>query len=78
MLSNLPIIAKTGTLPNDVLENEHNGLFVCDANDLADKIIELLENQDKINAMGIYSLNMVQKFSWEKVVNSIISIYDKL
>ncbi len=78
MASSLPIIAKIGTLPNDVLENEHNGLFVCDANDLADKIIELLENPDKINAMGKNSLNMVQKFSWEKVVNSIISIYDKL
>ncbi len=78
MASSIPIIAKIGTLPNDVLENEHNGLFVCDANDLADKIIELLENPDKINAMGKNSLNMVQKFSWEKVVNSIISIYDKL
>jgi len=78
MASSLPIIAKIGTLPNDVLENEHNGLFVCDANDLADKIIELLENPDKINAMGKNSLNMVQKFSWEKVVNSIISIYEKL
>ena len=64
MAVSLPIIAKRGTLPLDVLENENNGYFIDDAGDLAEKIIGLLNDPKKVEKMGIQSLNMVQKFSW--------------
>ncbi len=72
MAVSLPIIAKRGTLPLDVLENENNGYFIDDAGDLAEKIIGLLNDPKKVEKMGIQSLNMVQKFSWNNVVTNII------
>jgi len=68
----LPIIAKNGTLPGDVLENQKNGFFIENANDLAEKIIFLLNEPKKVEEMGIQSSKMVQKFSWDKVVKNII------
>lgn len=78
MASSLPIIAMKGTLPNDVLLDGENGYFVTDSEDLANKIIQLLENPQLVAKMGDKSLDMVEKFSWENIVNSIINIYEKL
>ena len=78
MASSLPIIAKDGTLSQDILKDGENGFFVNDSDDLAEKIIELLQNPSGIDKMGKESLKKVQKFSWEKIVNSIISIYNEL
>ena len=72
MAVSLPIIAQKGTLPEDVLENGKNGYFIENANDLAEKIIFLLDQPKKVENMGIQSSKMVQKFSWNNVVKSII------
>ncbi|QLH04002.1 hypothetical protein C5F49_00695 [Nitrosopumilus oxyclinae] len=72
MAVSLPIIAQKGTLPDDVLENKKNGYFIENANDLAEKIILLLNQPKKVENMGIQSSKMVQKFSWNNVVKSII------
>ena len=60
------------TWSEDVLENAKNGYFIENANDLAEKIILLLNNPEKVENMGIQSLKMVQKFSWNNVVKNII------
>ena len=78
MASSLPIIAKSGTLPDDVLKNNENGYFVENYFELSEKIIKLLQNPELVEKMSKNSLNMVQKFSWEKIVKSIIDIYNKL
>jgi len=78
MAVSLPVIAKRGTLPLDVLENEKNGYFVDDVEDLVEKIIELLNDPKKVENMGIQSLNMVQKFSWNNVVTDIIENVKKI
>ena len=78
MASSLPIIAKTGTLPEDVLKNDENGWFVENSSDLSEKIIRLEKNPELVIKMGKKSLNMVQKFSWEKIAKSIIEIYDQI
>ena len=72
MAVSLAIIAQKGTLPEDVLENGKNGYFIENANDLAEKIILLLNQPKKVENMGIQSSKMVQKFSWNNVVKSII------
>lgn len=77
MASSLPIIAIEGTLPTNVLQNGKNGYFVKDSNDLTDKIIQLLEKPEMVKKMSENSLEMVQEFSWQKIVNSIISIFGK-
>ncbi|HXV66519.1 MAG TPA: glycosyltransferase family 4 protein [Nitrosopumilaceae archaeon] len=78
MASGLPIIAKTGTLPNDVLINNENGYFVENSSDLSKNIIKLLQNPELAEKMGKISFDMVQKFSWEKIVKSIIKIYEQV
>lgn len=74
MAVSLPIIAQKGTLPDDVLVNEKNGYFIDGEDELAEKIITLLNNPKKIEDMGKNSLNMVQRFSWDNVVSQIIEI----
>ena len=78
MAVSLPVIAQKGTLPEDVLENERNGYFIENANDLAEKIILLLNQPEKVKEMGIQSSKMVQKFSWNKVVKNIIEESKKI
>lgn len=74
MASSLPIIAKKGTLPEDVLQDGKNGYFIDDSKDLAERIVELLKNPESVNNMGNASFDMVQKFSWENIVKSILEI----
>lgn len=78
MAVSLPIIAQKGTLPEDILENEKNGYFIENPNDLAEKIILLLNQPEKVENMGIQSLKMVQKFSWNNIVNDIIKETKKI
>ena len=78
MAVSLPIIAQKGTLPDDVLKNEKNGYFIENVNDLAEKIISLLNQPEKVEEMGIQSSKMVQKFSWDKVVKKIIEESKKI
>jgi len=77
MAASLPIIAKKGTLPEDVLVNEQNGFFIDGSEDLAEKIILLLNEPKKVQNMGIESLGMVQKFSWNNVVKNILDTVNK-
>jgi glycosyltransferase involved in cell wall biosynthesis len=78
MASSLPIIAKKGILTDDLLKDGENGYFIEDANDLSKKITLLLENPDLVEKMGSVSRRMVQKFSWENLVNSILEKYKKI
>ena len=73
MAVSLPVIAQKGTLPNDVLENEKNGFFIENHIELAEKIILLLNEPKKVQNMGAHSLKLVQKFSWDQVVDSVIN-----
>ena len=73
MAVSLPVIAQKGTLPNDVLENEKNGFFIENHIELAEKIILLLSEPKKVENMGAHSLKLVQKFSWDQVVDSVIN-----
>jgi glycosyltransferase involved in cell wall biosynthesis len=74
MASSLPIIAKRGTLPEDVLQDGKNGYFIDESKDLSGRIVELLKNPELVNNMGKASFDMVQKFSWENIVKSILEI----
>lgn len=75
MAASLPIIARNGTLPKDVLKDNENGYFVNNASDLAAKVIKLLNDPDLVKKMGSSSFNMVQKFSWQNILSMIFEIY---
>ena len=78
MASSLPILAVSGTLPDDVLVHGKNGYFVKDSKELGEKICELLDSHELTESMGDESLKMVQKFSWEKVVSDILKSYESI
>ena len=78
MAVSLPIIAQKGTLPEDILENGKNGYFIENATELAEKIIVLLNQPNKVENMGIQSFKMIQKFSWDNVVKNIIEETKKI
>jgi len=74
MASGLPIIAKRGTLPKDILDDGKNGFFIDDNKELEEKLILLLNNLELNKQMSKKSIEMIQKFSWEKIVESIIQL----
>ena len=74
MASSLPIIAASGTLPNDVLVDGKNGYFVKNHTELSLKIIEILSNTDKQNAMGVKSLEIVTNFDWKIIIEKILKL----
>jgi glycosyltransferase involved in cell wall biosynthesis len=78
MAVSLPVLAQKGTLPEDVLVNEKNGYFIENATDLAERIISLLNQPKKVENMGIESLKMIQKFSWNNIVKNIIEETKKI
>ena len=78
MASSLPILAISGTLPEDVLVHEKNGYFVKDSKELGERICKLLDSPKLIESMGDESLKMVQKFSWGKIVSDILKSYESI
>jgi len=78
MASSLPIIAKSGTLSNDILNDGKNGFFINDSKDLAAKL-ELLSLDEKLlTNMGKESFNMIQKFDWKNIVSMILDEYKEI
>ena len=77
MASYLPILAVNGTLSSDILKDGENGYFVKDANELAEKIIYLLQNQKTRIEMGQKSRDIVEKYDWKIITQSIIDEYKK-
>ena len=77
MASSLPIVAKKGSLSDDILRDGENGYFVEDERELAEKVINLLQNPSLVEKMGTMSRNMVQKFSWGNLLVPILEKYDK-
>jgi glycosyltransferase involved in cell wall biosynthesis len=78
MASSLPIIAWEDTLPDDVLRNGHNGYFVSNIQELSEKIIFLLKNEEIRKKMGINSKEMVNKFDWKNIVELILDEFQKI
>ena len=78
MSAGLPIIAAKDTLPEDVLEEGKNGFFIKDSKELGKKILELLNNEELRKRMGKNSKEMVSKFDWKNVTESIIQEAEKI
>jgi len=78
MASSLPIIAMKNTLPVDVLKNEENGYFIENEDELANKIILLLEDNKIQERMGQKSKDIVSKFDWSNIANAIIKEYENI
>ena len=78
MAASLPIVAKNGTIPSDILIDGENGFSIQNSTDLAEKIIKLLENKKMLEKFGENSKKMVEKFDWKNISQMIIDDYSKL
>lgn len=78
MASALPIIAKAGTLPENMLNDKKNGFFIKDSDDLAEKLIHLISDVDLQQTMGNESFKMVERFDWKNITSMIIEQYNKI
>ena len=78
MASSLPIIAQNGTLPENILEDGKNGFFIKNAQELAEKINYLLDNESIRESFGTKSKEMAEKFDWKNVVSVIIKEFEKI
>ena len=77
MASGLPIVAtKVGGLPEIVKDGE-NGFLVKPRGpeELADKVLALLENEELRRGMIRNNRNKVQQYSWENTVGQLEAIY---
>jgi len=78
MAASLPIIAQKNTLPYDVLIDGENGFFVNNEEELATKIVYLLENEQKSKEMGLKSREIVSNFDLKLIARKIVDEYENL
>ena len=78
-LAGLPVVAtKVGGIP-EIIENQREGLLVktADADDLADKIEEFIENPEKRKQMADNLWHkVIREFSLEKMLSSTLATYE--
>jgi len=80
MACSLPIVAsRLGGIP-EIVEDGKTGLLVkpSDVDDLSDKLIYLLENDDICQKMGKKSKARVQSYSWDNNVKKTRQLYEEL
>lgn len=80
MAANVPVIASNISGSNDIIINEKNGLLFESENyiELAEKIIELFNNQAKLNLLAKNAYNYVQKFDISNMCKNYCELYKKL
>lgn len=78
MAASLPIIAQKDTLPYNVLYDGENGFFINNEEELATKIVYLLEDQKRSSQFGQKSREIVSNFDWKIIASKIINEYEKL
>lgn len=78
--SGRPVIAtQVGGLAH-LVEDGHTGYHVPtrEPNTLAERIVNLLSNQDRAAAMGRAAALHATRYSWPSVTNELLAIFDKL
>jgi glycosyltransferase involved in cell wall biosynthesis len=81
MACGVPVVAtRVGGIP-ELVRDGHTGLLTQPGNEreLAEKIINLLANEDLRGQMGRQAMQVVQEcFTWEKVADRLLKVYDRL
>jgi glycosyltransferase involved in cell wall biosynthesis len=79
-VSGLPLVVSDLEVFRSIVQDEYNGMFTRtgDAEDLADKIIYLLENENVRNEMGKNAKSKIGNFSWEEIANKTAGLYTSL
>jgi glycosyltransferase involved in cell wall biosynthesis len=78
--SGLPMVVSDLDTLKCIIEDGYNGIVTKrgDENDLAEKIIYLLENEDIREKMGKNARKKVEDYSWEKIAEMTEKVYEGL
>jgi glycosyltransferase involved in cell wall biosynthesis len=80
MASGLPVVAtRDGPLP-ELVEDGRSGVLVerSNAPALADAILQILDNQDKREAMAKSGFERASTFSWDRITEDLLTEYERL
>lgn len=80
MAAGTPPIASRISGIKQQIEDGLTGIMIepGDTGELADALIELLDNQEKRQTMGERSRERAQRFSWETITDQYIDVYERL
>ena len=76
----LPVIGTIECGAADAIEHGVTGLLLSQkslAEDLPDAIVDLLSQPDKAVQMGLAGRERAQRFTWDRVADEILTVYDK-
>ena len=79
MSAGLPILAVSSLGMNEIIKNNENGFLLPpdDPQKTAEKIIELIYNEEKIKKIGKCSREMAMEYSKSKITDKLVGIYKK-
>ena len=79
MAAGKPVIATKTGVAQELIKNGKNGFLISPGNveELSEKIIEILNNNQISSSMGQESRNTVNAFDWKRIAKQVISVYDQ-
>jgi len=77
MASQKPIVASDIPGYRKVMEHDKQGLLFrpCDAGDLADKLIDMLQDSGRRKSMGMQGRKTALSYNWRNITERIVSLY---
>ncbi len=79
MAGGLPILAVNAVALPELVKDGVNGyLFAADKNDLADKMLEILADENKLKSMAAQSLRLIQVHDKENTIKQFMDLYQKI
>jgi glycosyltransferase involved in cell wall biosynthesis len=79
MASGKPVIATKTGVAQELIKNGKNGFLISPSNveELSERIIEILNNNQTSSLMGQESRNTANAFDWKRIAEQVISVYDQ-
>ena len=74
-----PVLVGAGKMLKNLILDYNLGLSIKDgdSNDFSQQVLALYTNQDLVQSIKDNSKDMINKFSWEKTIKSLISSYER-
>lgn len=76
-----PVLVSNATAQKNLIERTQSGLVHLEKNadDFADKVLQLYQNKELANKLGLNGKRFVEEeFCWEKVSGNLIKLYEEL
>ena len=75
MASMTPVVAFERGGIKEIIVNKRNGLFAKDPDDLAEKIVYILNNKKEATRIALNALEDLKRYDWKNIVKEIEKVY---